>query len=335
MSKQLANISVLGAGSWGTALAMLFSRNGHPVTLWGRNIDKIKKMQLEGKNQEFLPDRQFPENLQCESSLEAAISFSDILVIAVPSHSFRTLLQTIKGFKPDIKKLAWATKGFEIETQKLLHQVAIEEFNDSIELAIISGPTFALEVADGLPTAVTIASNQQRFAKELAQVSHNDSFRPYMSDDIVGLEVGGAVKNVLAIAAGIADGLGFGSNTRTALITRGIAEMTRFAVALGGKPTTLMGLSGIGDLMLTCTDNQSRNRRLGLAIGSGKNIQQAMEEIKQVVEGYEAAKAVHLLSHTLKVKMPIVEQVYSVLYQNKQPKDAVKSLLNRDFNYEH
>jgi len=327
-------LAVLGAGSWGTALAILISRNGTETILWGRNQEKLSQMQSEKLNRFFLPENPFPENLTADGELEQVLKQADELLVVVPSHGFRQMLQQIKQFKPDLKRISWATKGLEPKTQKLLHQLAIEEFGEHIGYAVVSGPTFAKEVADSLPTAVTIASNQEDYAHFLAGLLHGSTFLPYLSDDVIGLEIGGAVKNVLAIAAGIADGLGFGANTRAALITRGIAEMMRLALAVGAKKETLMGLSGMGDLLLTCTDNQSRNRRMGLAIGSGKSIQQAQHEIGQVVEGLQTAREIYQLAKRYGVKMPIVEQVYDVIYNDKTPEQAVKVLLERDYSQE-
>jgi len=327
-------VGVLGAGSWGTALAILISRNGTRTMLWGRNQEKLSRLQHERRNSFFLPNNPFPENLSADSDLAQVLDRSDEILIVVPSHGFRQMLQQIKQLKPQLKRISWATKGLEPKTQKLLHQLVIEEFGDTIEYAVVSGPTFATEVADSLPTAVTIASNQQSYANDLAKLMHSPTFLPYLSDDVIGLEIGGAVKNVLAIAAGIADGLGFGSNTRAALITRGIAEMMRLALAVGAKKDTLMGLSGMGDLLLTCTDNQSRNRRMGLAIGAGKSISQAQEEIGQVVEGLQTAREIVQLATSYQVKMPIVEQVYQVIYNDTTPKQAVKILLERDYSLE-
>lgn len=328
------NITVLGAGSWGTALAILLARNGHNVLLWGRNEEKMAQMQASGENTFFLPDIKFPAGLTVTSDLRRAIEFSDELMVAVPSHAFRDTLLQIKSLNPDIQNLSWATKGLEAKTNLLLHQVVADVFTDLPHQAVISGPTFAKEVAIGLPTAVTIASNDISYAQHLAALLCNNTFRPYVSDDISGLEIGGAAKNVMAIAAGIADGLGYGANTRSALITRGLNEIGRLSKELGGKQHTLMGLSGLGDLLLTCTDDQSRNRRMGLAIGQGKTIEQAQEEIRQVVEGVQAAKLIHSLAQERQIEMPIIEQVYQVLYHDLAPEQAVQNLLTREYKSE-
>lgn len=329
------NITIIGAGSWGTAIAILLAGNGITVNLWGRDNKKIQQMKEQNCNHFFLPDINFPPLLHANSDFAQVINRADIILIAVPSHAFRATLQQIKQHKSQLNNLCWATKGLEGGTQELLHNIAIEEFGAELTYAVISGPTFAKEVAKGLPTAVTIASNNNKFATQLADIFYNKTFRPYTSSDVIGLEVGGAVKNVLAIAAGIADGLGYGANTRAALITRGIAEMSRLATKLGAQQKTIMGLSGIGDLMLTCTDNQSRNRQMGLAIGRGKTIQQAQKEIVQVVEGIQTAQEIYKLSLKHQVKMPIVEQVYHVLHKDISAKQAVSNLLERSHTQEH
>ncbi len=328
------DITILGAGSWGTALAILLAKNGHKVLLWGRNTKKMLAMQKAGENSYFLPGIAFPDTLSVTSDMVLAIKHSDDLLVVVPSHAFRETLLKIKSINNAPQSLSWATKGLEADTSQLLHTVVTEVFGDLPRQAVISGPTFAKEVAMGLPTAVTIAANNQDYAQHLARLLCNETFRPYLSDDIIGLEVGGAAKNVMAIAAGIADGLGFGANTRSALITRALNEIGRLSSRLGGKQKTLMGLSGLGDLLLTCTDNQSRNRRMGLAIGAGKSIEQAQEEIQQVVEGLQTAKLIYNLAGAQQVEMPIVEQVYKVLYQNLPPKKAVHNLLSREYKSE-
>lgn len=328
------NITVFGAGSWGTALAILLAKNGHEVLLWGRNKEKIAAMQSAGENTYFLPGIAFPESLNLTSDLQQAVSQSDDLLVVVPSHAFRDTLTHISTIKPAIQSISWATKGLEPGTHKLLHQIVDELFPKLARKAIISGPTFAAEVAMGLPTAVTIASDDINYAQYFSELLCNATLRPYISQDIIGLEIGGAAKNVMAIAAGIADGLGYGANTRSALITRGLHEISRLSRKLGGENRTLMGLSGLGDLLLTCTDDQSRNRRMGLAIGSGKTIEQAEVEIKQVVEGVQAARQIYFMAKELNIEMPIVEQVYQVLYKGLDPGKAVQNLLTREYKTE-
>ncbi|HSD70356.1 MAG TPA: NAD(P)H-dependent glycerol-3-phosphate dehydrogenase, partial [Woeseiaceae bacterium] len=282
----------MGAGSWGTALALQFARKGREVRLWGRNRDDLKRISAARENRKYLPGVAFPDNLRAEADLRKALSGTTDILIAVPSHALRETLLQIKPLLPGSARICWATKGFELTTGKLPHQVAAEVLGSDLPMAVLSGPTFAKEVGAGLPTAMTIAANDDAFASDLAASLSGDKFRAYTSSDMIGVEVGGAIKNVLAIGAGISDGLGFGANTRIALISRGLVEMTRLGLALGAKQDTFMGLAGMGDLVLTCTDNLSRNRRMGLALASGKTIDEAQEEIQQVVEGVLAAKAV-------------------------------------------
>jgi len=328
-------ITVLGAGSWGTALAISLAGNGHEVLLWGRNKEKIAAMKQAGENSFFLPGFLFPKNLQLSASLKISLQQFDELLVVVPSHAFRSTLINVKEFHPTLQQLCWATKGLEPDTHHFLHQVVADIFPDITEQAVISGPTFAREVAMGLPTAVTIAAKNLDYAHHLAKLLCSDTFRPYVCQDMIGLELGGAAKNVMAIAAGIADGLGYGANTRSALITRALHEMSRLSEKMGGKNKTLMGLSGLGDLLLTCTDNQSRNRRMGLAIGQGKSIESAQAEIGQVVEGIQAARLIFSLAQEQQIEMPIIEQVHHVLYQKLSPQKAVENLLSREYKTEH
>jgi len=327
-------VAVLGAGSWGTALAIQFARGGHPTRLWCRNQSDAAAMRAARQNRRYLPDAPFPEALEIHADLADAVRGAMDIIIAVPSHALRALLQQVKPLLPPAARLAWATKGFELDSGKLPHQVAYEVLGDSHPVAVLSGPTFAREVGAGLPTAMTIASPDADFAAQLAHSLHAPNFRAYTSTDIVGVEVGGAVKNVLAVGAGLSDGLGFGANTRIALITRGLTEVTRLGVALGAQPETFMGLAGLGDLVLTSTDNQSRNRRFGLALAAGNSVQQALEEIGQVVEGYSAARAVHNVATREKIEMPIAHGIYRVLYENAPARDVVKDLMTRPIRRE-
>jgi glycerol-3-phosphate dehydrogenase (NAD(P)+) len=322
-------VAVLGAGSWGTALAIQFARAGHPTRLWCRNEPDATRMSAERHNRRYLPDARFPAPLEIHSALDVAVRGAVAIIIAVPSHSLRSLLEQLKPMLARDARLAWATKGFELETGKLPHQVAYDVLGDEYPVAVLSGPTFAREVGMGLPTAMTIASPDAEFAAQLATSLHASNFRAYTSTDIVGVEVGGAVKNVLAVGAGLSDGLGFGANTRIALITRGLSEVMRLGVALGAQAETFMGLAGLGDLVLTSTDNQSRNRRFGLALASGRSVDEALAEIGQVVEGYTAARAVHKVAQREKVDMPIVAGIYRVLYEHEPAKDVVKELMTR------
>ncbi len=328
-------IGVLGAGSWGTALAMLLAGNGHAVTLWTHRSSRAEEMAQARENSRYLPGLPFPDSLKISADLASVLMHAEILLIVVPSHVFRQTLTAIKPLLQDQHKLAWATKGLEPGSHKLLHQQVKEELGDAIGGAVVSGPTFAREVAQKLPGAVTVASKDPAFARQLAEALYANYFRVYTGSDVVGVEVGGAVKNVLAIAAGAADGLGFGANARAALIARGLAEITRLGVALGAQTETFTGLTGLGDLVLTCTDNQSRNRRLGLAVGQGRDIQQAMKDIGQVVEGVNTSREVHALAQNLGVDMPITEQICKVLHHGLTPKDAVQALMERAIRAEH
>ena len=326
---EAGSICVLGAGSWGTALAILLAQQGKTCTLWAHNAKHLQQLANDRSNERYLTGVTFPDNLNLETDLQQAISDVDIILISVPSHAFRAILKSIKPNLQANQQIAWASKGLEAESHKLLSQILIEELGDNIPFAVLSGPTFAREVAVGLPTAITVASTDDEFAKKLADRLHTDTFRAYTCNDIVGVQIGGAVKNALAIAAGIADGLGFGANTRAALITRGLAEMSRLGHTLDAEPTTFMGLAGLGDLVLTCTDDQSRNRRFGKALAAGSTPKQAFTDIGQIVEGALTAKVVHEFAAELKVEMPICEQVYRVIYEGLPAKQAVTELLER------
>jgi len=329
-----APIAIVGAGSWGTALAIQFARVGRPTRLWGRNTAALIEMQRERCNVRYLPDAAFPDALEVVPDLATALESSSDVLIAAPSHAFRSLLMQLAPLMKKDLRVAWATKGFELHSGKLPHQVAREVIGADVPIAVLSGPTFAREVGAGLPTAMTIAASDANFAMDLAKSISGHNFRAYVSTDIVGVEVGGAVKNVLAIGAAISDGLGFGANTRIALITRGLVEMTRLGLALGAKRETFMGLAGLGDLVLTCTDNQSRNRRFGLAFAAGKNASDAQKEIGQVVEGIAASRAVMEVATQHRVDMPICEQVYRTLHEGLAPQAAVKELMSREIKAE-
>ncbi|MDP6436267.1 MAG: NAD(P)H-dependent glycerol-3-phosphate dehydrogenase [Gammaproteobacteria bacterium] len=334
MSDAASDIGVIGAGSWGTALAIQLSRAGQSPALWGREPEVIDSLINTRCNSVFLPDIIVPEAVQITADLNELVQSHRDLLICVPSHVFRPILEVARPHMRDDARVAWATKGFEVSTGKLPHDVAEETLGTSVPLAVLSGPTFAREVGQGLPTAMTVASTDSKFAEDLAASLSAESFRTYTSSDVIGVEVGGAVKNVLAIATGMSDGLGFGANTRVALITRGLAELTRLGVALGGSPDTFMGLSGMGDLILTCTDDQSRNRRMGLGLAAGKSVEEMAQEIGQVVEGVKAAAAVHKVAGELGVEMPICEQAYKLLYEDGSPEDAVQALMRREVKSE-
>ncbi|HEX7374121.1 MAG TPA: NAD(P)H-dependent glycerol-3-phosphate dehydrogenase [Steroidobacteraceae bacterium] len=322
-------VAVLGSGSWGTALAVHLARTGHRVILWGIETDELTAMAHDRRNQRYLPGIDLPAGVEIEHDFQRAVAAASQLLLVVPSHAFREVLERLKpALRPD-QRVAWATKGFELSTGKLPHEVAHEVLGAGVPTAVLSGPTFAKEVGAGLPTAMTVASTDEKYALELARNISGVNLRAYASGDMTGVEVGGATKNVLAIGAGISDGLGFGANTRVALITRGLVEMMRLGVALGADRDTFMGLAGLGDLVLTCTDDQSRNRRMGLALAAGKTSEQAQREIGQVVEGVLAARAVREVAHRVGVEMPISEQIYRVLYEGLAPKDAVIALMQR------
>jgi glycerol-3-phosphate dehydrogenase (NAD(P)+) len=329
MARPSASIAVLGAGSWGTALAILLSRNHFDVRLWGHEPEHMAELARARVNQAFLPDIPFPDGLRPLADLGTCLDSAREVLLVVPSHAFGSVLAASLPLLPPTASVSWATKGFDPGSGRLLHEVARERLGPQRDLAVISGPTFAKEVARGLPTAITVASAREEHAHRLAEYLHAEFFRAYTSDDMIGVQVGGASKNVLAIAAGIADGLGFGANTRAALITRGLAEITRLGVAMGGKAETFMGLAGLGDLALTCTDDQSRNRRMGLALARGLSIEQARAEIGQEVEGVQTTREVWFKARELGVEMPISEQTYRVLYEGLAPRDAVHALLER------
>ena len=327
-------IAVLGAGSWGTALAIQFARSGRTTRLWGRDRARLAAMARDRRNERYLAGGTFPPSLLLEPELAGALHGACDVLIAVPSHAFRKLLGQIAPLLAPEMRLAWATKGFELPSGLLPHQIARQVLGPARAVAVLSGPTFAREVGAGLPTAMTIASSDAAFAKALARDLSCAQFRAYTSTDIVGVEVGGAVKNVLAVGAGLSDGLGFGANTRVALITRGLAEMMRLGVALGAQRDTFMGLAGLGDLVLTCTDDQSRNRRFGLELAAGKTAEQALAAIGQVVEGYPAARALHDVAARAGVEMPLCEGVYRVLYEGLPASDAVRALMTRPIKSE-
>ncbi len=329
MDNQSHTFTVLGAGSWGTALALQLARAGHNTSLWSHSPDHIREMRKARCNEKFLPGIPFHENLSVNDDLSDCIQSATTILLVVPSHAFRITIQKINPLLTAQHRLAWGTKGLEKGSRKLLHQIVQEEIGLDIPIAAISGPTFAGEVARNLPGAITVASENQAFAKQLATALHSENFLTYTSNDIIGVEIGGAAKNVMAIAAGIADGMGFGTNTRAALITRGLNEIMLLGVALGGHRDTFMGLSGLGDLVLTCSDDQSRNRRFGLALGKGLDPEQAKLEIAQVIEGIGTSETLYQLAKDNNVDMPITEQVFKVLHQGLAPTQAVHTLMNR------
>lgn len=323
-----ARVAVFGAGSWGTALAIQLARNDIQVNLWGHEASHIEKLVRQRENKAYLPGIKLDSSILPVCSVVACLQDAQVVLIAIPSKAFRGFLQLLKPVLATDINIFWASKGIEIETGKLMHQLVIEELPGH-HYGVISGPTFASEVANGLPAAITCAGDDDTATAFFAELLHGNRFRCYTSSDVVGVELGGALKNILAIAVGIADGLEFGANTRAALITRGLSEIMRLGKILGAREETLMGLAGLGDLILTCTDDQSRNRRFGLAIGGGMSIEEAETAVGQTVEGLRAARAVYRMSRNLDLELPIMEQVYRVLYEGITPLDAVKLLENR------
>ena len=326
-------VTVLGAGSWGTALAMVLARNGIKVSLWDNVTDHIKRLQTERENKQYLPGIKFPDNLEPVLNLPEPHE-NENLVIAVPCHELEAVTKQLAAASNGTLNICLACKGLTDGSTVLNHELVKKGLGDNARVSVLSGPSFAGEVARSLPTAVTIASEDRDAANHFANLFHSEVFRIYTNDDIVGVQVGGAVKNVMAIAAGIADGLGFGANTRAALITRGLNEIMRLGVALGGKPETFMGLAGLGDLVLTCTDDQSRNRRLGLALAKGESLEQTQARIGQAIEGARTAGEVIKLADRLSIEMPITVQVENVLTGKISPKEAVQALLSRDPKHE-
>jgi glycerol-3-phosphate dehydrogenase (NAD(P)+) len=321
-------IAILGAGSWGTALALYLARQAQSVRLWNQNKARITTLETERANNHYLPGHIFPSSLQLSHDLKTAIADECDILIAVPSAGFRYLLEALKPIISPNARIVWVTKGLDAETGELLHATA-EAVLGKRAYAILSGPSFASEVAAGLPTAVVIASSDPGFTNDLLKRFNSPLLRVYLSSDMKGVEVGGAVKNVIAIATGIADGMRLGANARSALITRGLAEITRLGIAMGGQYETFTGLAGVGDLVLTCTDDQSRNRRFGLALGSGKSVAEAEQTIGQVIEGKGNAKIVAALAKKLNVEMPITETVNAVLQNQMTIKEAMQNLLAR------
>jgi glycerol-3-phosphate dehydrogenase (NAD(P)+) len=322
-------IAVLGSGSWGTALAIQFARAGKATRLWGRDPAQLAQMRAERCNLRYLPEAGFPERLDVADSLDAALDGVIDVLIAVPSSGFRSFLQDLAPRLSPGMYVAWATKGFEHGSGLLPHQVAHQVLGDNHEVAVLSGPTFAKEVGAGLPTAMVVASPDAEFAMRIAEDLSSPAFRTYISTDIIGVEIGGAVKNVIAIGAGLSDGMGFGANTRVALITRGLNEMTRVGVTLGARTETFMGLAGLGDLVLTCTDDQSRNRRFGMALARGGSPEAARRAIGQVVEGYRAAGILREVARDHGLELPICEGICRILFDGADAGEVVRELMRR------
>lgn len=335
------NITVLGAGAWGTALAIHLAKRGHTVTLWAHRQRQAECLNQKRENTQYLPGITLPEAMHVTAELTDALDGAQAVLVVVPSQVFCEVLSQVKqaNIANDVH-IAWATKGFEPVTQRLLHQVAFAVMGEHAPLTVLSGPTFAQEVAQGLPTAMVSASTQAQQAAFWAQAFTSDAFRVYTQSDMIGVEVGGAYKNIMAIATGVSDGLRLGANARAALVSRGMVEMMRLSEALGGKSETIMGLAGLGDLVLTCTDDLSRNRRFGFGLagysGQGEGrVEAVINEIGQVVEGVKAVYTVKKLAEKYHLDLPIMEQVYSLVTEQETPKQAVKTLLARSVKPEN
>ncbi|WP_374683580.1 NAD(P)H-dependent glycerol-3-phosphate dehydrogenase [Accumulibacter sp.] len=321
-------LTVLGAGAWGSALAAAFC-DRHTVTLWAREPEVLRALRDTRENPRYLPGRRLPEALRIGDDFATAVADADLLLIATPLAGLRPTLGRLRDAAV-ASPLVWACKGLEAETGKLPHQIVAEELGAQRLCAALSGPSFADEVARGLPTAVTLAANDAGFGQQTALALHSPRFRVYANDDLPGVEVGGAVKNIMAIATGVCDGLGLGLNARAALITRGLAEIARFGVALGGQAQTFMGLAGIGDLILTCTGELSRNRRVGLELAAGKTLSQILRDLGHVAEGVSTTREVARLASQLAIEMPITQAVDAILYRAEPAASAVEKLLSRD-----
>ena len=324
------HVAVLGAGSWGTALAALIARHGHPTVLWGRDAAVVEAIDQRHENPHYLPGIALPAELRATTDLAAAMHDASLVLVVVPSHAFTETLHALAPLRPEGAGVAWATKGFEPGSGRFLHEVAAETLGAGVPLAVVTGPSFAKEVAQGLPTAVTVHGDDAGFVQQVASILHGPNFRAYTGDDMRGAELGGAMKNVLAVATGVADGMGLGLNARTGLVTRGLNEMLRLNAAIGGRPETLMGLAGLGDLVLTSTGDLSRNRRLGLALGRGQSLRDAVREIGQVVESVQTADEVMRLADRHGLELPIAQNVRDVLHGDITPAEALQRLLSRE-----
>jgi glycerol-3-phosphate dehydrogenase (NAD(P)+) len=330
MTSAKPSFAVLGSGSWGTALASLIARNGHPTTIWGRDAAQVGAIARTHENPRYLPGIALPESLQASTDIAATVAGADYVLVVTPSHAFTETLRALAPHRRKHAGVAWATKGFEPGSGRFLHEVAGEALGPGVPLAVVTGPSFAKEVAQGLPTAVTVHSDDEGFAQDVAESLHGAAFRAYTGNDMLGAELGGAMKNVLAVATGVADGMSLGLNARAGLITRGLNEMLRLNVAIGGKAETLMGLAGLGDLVLTCTGDLSRNRRLGLALGRGQSIAEAVAAIGQVVESVQTADEVMRLAERFGIELPISALVREVLHGHITPVEGLKMLLARE-----
>ncbi len=327
----MANVAVIGAGAWGTALAKLLADKGNPTAVWAHQGELADRINRERQNHRYLPDVELPGSLRATGDLEDALRGAELVVVVVPSHALREVIREARPYIPRDALLCSATKGIENDSLMLMSEVLLDELGQEAEprLSYLSGPSFAKEVAAGQPTAVVVAGKSQEETHAVQRMLATERFRVYSSDDVVGVEVGGALKNVVAIAAGICDGLGLGHNSRAGLITRGLAEIGRMAAAKGANPLTLAGLSGMGDLVLTCTGELSRNRTVGLEMGRGRALDEILANLGHVAEGVKTAKSAHDLAARLNVSMPIVVEVYRMLYEGKPPRQAVVDLMTR------
>lgn len=330
----MANIGIIGAGSWGIALSVLLHNNGHEITVWSILEDEITMLNTEREHKDKLPGVKLPEDMIFTTDLKAAIEGKDILVLAVPSPFTRSTSHNMKKYVSEGQIIVNVAKGIEEKSLMTLSQI-IEEEIEQADVAVLSGPSHAEEVGRGIPTTIVVGAKSKKTAEFIQNVFMSDVFRVYISPDVLGIELGAALKNVVALAAGIADGLGYGDNTKAALITRGITEIARLGTAMGGKFETFCGLSGIGDLIVTCASMHSRNRRAGILIGQGRTMEEAMAEVKMVVEGVYSAKAAMGLAKKYEVELPIIEQVNEVLFNHKPAAEAVKDLMIRDKKLEH
>ena len=326
------NVTVIGAGAWGTALAISLARENR-VTLWARDADQLNEIQISRQNKRYLPGISLPEEVGLCADFSAALENAQLAIVAVPTAALRSTLQQLSSLQSSLG-LVWACKGFEVKTSLLPHQIVASVLPEGYKCGVLSGPSFAQEVAHGLPTALTLASDDEEFARGTAQILHHGRLRIYSSSDVIGVEVGGAVKNVMAIAAGISDGLGLGHNARAALITRGLAEISRLGLKLGGRSETLSGLSGLGDLVLTCTGDLSRNRQVGMLLAKQQSLSDILDKLGHVAEGVYTVREVYQLAQKFEVAMPICDAVYRILYEQMSATDMVAELLSRAPNFE-
>lgn len=323
------NISVIGSGSWGTAIAVMLARKGYDVKLWSWIQEETDRLSRDRENKEFLPGIAFPDNIYCTHDTKECCDAADLIITAAPSPATRTTAKALAEYVSPGQKLLNISKGLESESLKRLSEVYKEEIPQA-DISVMSGPSHAEEVSKGLPTTNVVASNSPETAKVIQDILMGESFRIYTSTDIIGVELGGALKNVIALCAGISDGLGYGDNTKAALMTRGLAEIARLGVAMGATPVTFMGLSGVGDLIVTCTSMHSRNRRAGILLGEGNSLDETLKKVHMVVEGVNTATAAYELAQRYNVEMPIVEQAYRILYEGKNARDAVLELMTRE-----